>query len=315
MTWSHSYFGTEPLGCRKVAMIRSRGVVVLSAYSRENLVDQCLDSIFSADGSSFVQKLITYQSGFPEVDKVISKYEDPMTSILRVNGRNRSKLQNMNYNYWNGFNVAFDVYDAEWVLCVEEDAILSNDVFLFIDEIFNKYRKKQFFRGINLGSIETNPELNSTYSLLRYGFHGSAGVITRQSWNTLKLIRINKKLNHIPLDSAIEKYMRTGFMVTPNITKTLNFGWQGGTHTSSDPNQPHFIQMQQSWSQNTQSTQFRINNIEHSWGGSSILYKVSDQPLSMFTFILGIILDKPWYFGFRKKLSSIKRDFLRNPRS
>ena len=121
-------------------MIKSRGVVVLSAYSRENLVDQCLESIYSADSSSFVHKLITYQSGFPEVDKVISKYENQKTSILRVNGENRSKLQNMNFNYWNGFEVAFEVYDAEWVLCVEEDAILSKDVFLFIDEIFNRFR-------------------------------------------------------------------------------------------------------------------------------------------------------------------------------
>ena len=292
-------------------MLHSTGVVVLSTYSREILLDQCLDSIYSADESEFVQKLITYQTGFLEVADVVTNYEDIRTSVIRVDGKNRSKLQNINLNYWNGFEVAFGVYNADWVLCVEEDAILSPDVFKFIDEIYGEFSRRAFFRGINLGSLENDPLLNGTYSLLRYGIHGSAGVITRRSWKILKLLGTKNKLVHFPFDSATEKYWRTGFMVTPNITKTLNFGWIDGTHTESDSSQPHFVRMQESWNQYSSTSKHTLENTHHSWGVQTRVFKLREQPRAYLKFLLGLFLDKRWYFRMRKQLSSIKRNMLK----
>ena len=206
-----------------------------------------MESIYSADHSSSVRKLITYQSGYSEVSKIILKYEDALTSVLRVDGLGRTKLQNINFNYWNGFTVAFGTYKADWVLCVEEDSILSSDVFSFIDDIYGRYKKERFFRGINLGSLEVDTALIGSYSLQRYGFHGQSGVITKRSWNTLNRIGVGRKIKEFPFDSATEKYWKTGYMITPNLSKSLNFGWIDGTHVSSNPNQEHFLEMRKSW--------------------------------------------------------------------
>ena len=292
-------------------MIQSKGVVVLSAFSRDVLLDQCLESIYSADHSSSIRKLITHQSGYPEVSKIILKYEDAMTSILRVDGLGRTKLQNINLNYWNGFSVAFGTYKADWVLCVEEDSMLSSDVFTFIDYIYTLYKQKFFFRGINLGSIQNDPSLNGTYSRLRYGFHGSAGVITAKSWRNLRIIRTGSKLNSFPFDSATEKYWRTGFMVTPNITKTVNFGWIGGTHTNPEPNQPHFLKIRESWEIRSESPIYSEKNIAHEWGGSSETFIDSSQIKSLLVFLLSFILDRRVIFTLKYRMRVFKRKLLR----
>jgi hypothetical protein len=295
-------------------MIRSTGVVVLSAFSRNILLDQCLASIYAADESDSIRKLITHQAGFPEVENVISKFEDSMTSVLRVDGVGRTKLQNINFNYWNGFSVAFKTYEADWVLCVEEDSILSPDVFTFIDYIYNKYSGSRFFRGVNLGSEECDPSLNGTYSLLRYGFHGSAGVITRKTWNSLKIIRTASKLGHSPFDSATERYWQTGFMVTPNITKTMNFGWIGGTHADSDPNQPHFVKMSESWKISEVSPNFTLYNLKHSWGNGCTIYRLRDFPFYFSRFIIGRVITETRPFrGFFRLLRNVWRLVKRKP--
>jgi len=234
-----------------------------------------------------------------------------MTSVLRVDGLRRTKLQNINLNYWNGFSVAFGTYEADWVLCVEEDSKLSLDVFTFIDDIYSKYKKERFFRGINLGSIQNDPSLNGTYSRLRYGFHGSAGVITARSWHNLRRIRTASKLESFPFDSATEKYWRTGFMVTPNITKTVNFGWIGGTHVNPEPNQPHFLKMQESWEVRSESLIYSEKNIAHEWGGSSESFINSSQIRSILVFFFSLLLERQVFFTLKYQIRVFKRKLLR----
>ena len=291
-------------------MIQSKGVVVLSAFSRDVLLDQCLESIYSADHSSSVRKLITHQSGYSEVSKIILKYEDALTSVLRVDGLGRTKLQNINFNYWNGFTVAFGTYKADWVLCVEEDSILSSDIFSFIDNIYGRYNKERFFRGINLGSLEVDTALIGSYSLQRYGFHGQSGVITKRSWNTLNRIGVGSKIKEFPFDSATEKYWKTGYMITPNLTKSLNFGWIDGTHVSSNPNQEHFLEMRKSWEKSIPTSTYRLIQVQHKWGTSTKPYRPCEQLQNYALFFLGLILDRKWYFNFIKCLRNAKRIIL-----
>ena len=46
--------------------------------------------------------------------------------------------------------------------------------------------------------------------------------------------------------SNIEFYLKSGFMVTPNLSRDLDFGW-GGTHAPLDSMHPHYVKMRESW--------------------------------------------------------------------
>ena len=242
----------------------SNGIIHLTTYSRPEILKKCLLSIYSARNSSQYKKIIVLQTGNSEVQKLIYAFADDNTQVIEVAGIGKTPLQNMNKNRWIGLQNSFMHQGAEWVLCLEEDVEIHPDSLVFINQVFEVYRINRHFRGINLASACESDLSGEGFSLLRFGTHANAGVITRKTWNRLNRLRIDKTLNSFALDSSMEPSFRSGFIVTPNASLIIDYGNIGGTHISETENSDFFQKIRRSFEIRMQVTTSSFNLNQHS---------------------------------------------------
>ncbi len=275
--------------------MQSDRVIVVFCHSRAKLLDKCLKSIQSANVDSVWKILVVYQIGDNPVARVINKHIRMIDYLISLNSDFDFPLGNINKNRYIGTQFAFDTLGGKLVLGIEEDNIISTDSLKFIDCIYNKYKKFRAFRGINLGSIEQKSDATlSGYSILRFGIHGSAGVLTDRSWKYIKkkkLLNFDFQKVNDAWDARIEFYLKSGFMVTPNLSRNLDLGY-GGTFAPASKNDPYFVKIGKSWVGNRNLLDLTYTHIQinHNWRFDSISYKPIN---NLFYFIRRyLILDK-----------------------
>lgn len=252
-----------------------RGIINLQTYSRPSILKQCLESIENCRESKNYLKLIVLQVGNREVEDLVHSFakKNPSTEVITVDGFDKSPLENMNWNRWLAWERGFDLLQADWIFSIEEDIVLHPNSIHFVSTQMNAMYHDKRFRGINLGSKLVDPNLACTFSKLRFGLHGCAGAITKETWKEIKALQIERKIKHFPLDSCIEHILKDGYMVTPNLSHYLDYGWFQGTHTDSNPNHEHYIQVEQSYKINPNNCkQYLSFQVDHKWRYDCIAY-------------------------------------------
>lgn len=264
--------------------------ILVISNSRHKIISQCIDSVLRLENTHAWNKIHVHQTGHALTTKQFYKYQKHFDANVMTEPKFLTNLANINYNRMLGYKIAFDLLGADNVLGIEEDTVMARDALVFSEFILSKYSKNSRFRGINFGSseIDTSIEKN-TYSLLRFGIQGQASLITRKTWKKLPKSKLNNYEHGEGWDSPIEFVLKTGFMITPNSSRMLDYGWNSGTHTPVNKNDPYYLKMHKSFFE----TQFPINKfyshnqIEHNWRKDSITYSVRDN----------------WIFDLRKRLN------------
>ncbi len=252
--------------------------IVLFAYARADLIRDSIESIIAAEGSSDWKKVLIHQLEFDEVEQVILKYEKHFDLIVRVRRQFDLPLANINFNRILGTSICFDLFQSNVVLGIEEDSMIGYDSLIFIDQMIEKFGSHRAFRGINLGSLEFKSDDNlNTYSLIRFGLHGQAGVISRRTWQKFSMDNLLKDISEQGWDSRIEFIMKSGFLVTPNASRLLDRGWNG-THTPTDPFHPYFERQRLSWvgTEPFSCPSYIHEDIKHSWRADAVNYRRRD---------------------------------------
>ena len=129
--------------------------------------------------------------------------------------------------------------------------------------------------GINLGSVEPRSEHDlKGYSRLRYGLQGQAGGVTKIAWKRCHGLLKDYDIENMGWDSRLEFYLKTGFMVTPNVSRMNDYGWINGTHSSADSNNIHFQLLRQSQFEGTLDSELVYEEIpiHHTWRKDVTLY-------------------------------------------
>lgn len=264
-------------------------IIVVFCHSRSKLLENCLKSIKDADAAAEWITVVVHQQGHYDVQEVINKNLSNIDYLITFPPKYEKAICNINANRIMGTKFAFKALQASYVLGLEEDTQISKDALFFIDSIYKKYHRHKSFRGINLGSMEYGENAkNNGFSLLRYGAHGQAGVLTRSSWKKIEKKKLlNFDLNDFEKawDAEIEFYLKSGFMVTPNLSRSLDKG-VGGTFSPKNSNDRYFIEMEKSWvSFNYQAnSNYVLNQINHSWRYDAIRYR---RLLSIFFMVRG----------------------------
>jgi hypothetical protein len=230
--------------------LQNKKIIVIFCHSRAELLNKCFNSLKKANGIDSWKVTVVNQKGFTAVEKIIKRHSDFINNLIITEPIYGFPLGNINNNRILGTKFAFEVLGAEYLLGIEEDNLISVDALDFIDFVYKKYKDNNAFRGINLGSVEYGKKLSGkTYSLLRSGLHGSAGVLTRRTWNTIKqkdLLEFNLADRHSAWDGKIEFFLKSGFMVTPNLSRNLDLG-HGGTFAPPNKSDPYFEGNRRSW--------------------------------------------------------------------
>lgn len=225
-----------------------RGSVVLPTYSRPELLEKCLEALYGAERTHEVTKVLVLQPGNREVESLVHSYSDENTVLIISPAWDGSSMARAMRQFWLGVNAALEDPYVDWVMSVEEETVLAPDALRFTMEMASRYSGDPAFRGINLGSIETLKSLAGTYSLQRYGFHGAGGALSRKTWRIARAIAGRRMRRLDAFDCQVEAYLKTGFMVTPNLSKYMNFGWIGGTNIPDTPEvRERFSQITMSW--------------------------------------------------------------------
>jgi hypothetical protein len=257
--------------------------------------------VLNSHGAEYWEKVLVLQTGYPDVEKIVARYEKHFDLVVRVKKYYEITLGNINQNRILGTSICFDLLNSDVVLGVEEDTLIAFDALHFVNEMCEKYEFYKAFRGVNLGSFESNTEVNrSTYSLLRFGLHGQAGALTKNTWKHFSLSFLLQDMCNMGWDSKIESYLKTGFLATPNASRLLDQGW-GGTHQSTDPDSPYFANQRSSWvgTMPIPIRKFQNKNIIHTWRKDARIYKNNE------SFIYWAKHNRYLYGGFqsiRKKL-------------
>lgn len=285
---------------RRNESIEKKGAIVLATFRRSELLEKVLNSIYGAKNSEKYYKVIVFQGNDPASLEIINSYLDEMTIFVRVSGKGRSPLENITSNYMTALDIAFEYCHADYAIEIEDDSLIAPFALNFIDEMFSRYGNKTHFRGVNLGSYESDPKLAGTYSKLRTGFHATHGVITRNSWAYLSKQRIRSRIRSNPLDSTVEAFWKSGFVITPNLSQCENFGWVNGTHASSKSDNPHYLKLSTSYTLAKETEEWVLRNIDHSWHPKPIQYR----SFHNIRFLLKLMVDEAWNTSLGCKIKS-----------
>lgn len=225
----------------------SRGAICVATYSRAEDLDRCITNIVAARQGKNIPLIVVHQRGFESVSQVIAKWKSEIQVLVQSEAQGRSALENINLNSLLGREIAFMWLQADWCLGVEDDVQISCDAIDFVLEMHKRHSKNPFFRGVNLGSkVSFDESKNGFYSLVRFGIHGQASMITKKTWRHFNVKKLRRKSSVSGLDAMMEHYVKTGFMCTPRNSRYLDNGWNG-THSSPDPNDEHYLRIRESY--------------------------------------------------------------------
>ena len=254
--------------------------VVIFSYSRADLLKDCIESVLTATDSSNWKKILVWQQGKKDVEEIVNKNKNFFDLTIITNGLEKTTLGNINFNRALGTSTAFNMFNSELVLGLEEDTVLSKDALVFCEFAINKFGRNRFFRGINLGSVEPrDPELENSFSLIRYACVSQASAITSKTWKKIKLNNLLKEIDKEGWDSRYERVTKTGFMVTPNNSRSLDRGW-GGSHAPNNPEHKSFVGQRLSFVDNYENKgNWQLKQIKHNMRYDSIEFKVRHQLL------------------------------------
>ena len=271
--------------------------IAVFAHSRKGLLKDCIMSILGAHGNEDWLKVLVCQTGHTDVASVVREYEDEFDLVMRLKPQHKTALANINQNRLIGTSICFDLLGSDIVLGIEEDTMIAYDALKFIDQVFLRYQSKIGFRGINLGSHEPRTTENiNTYSLLRFGLHGQAGVITSKTWRNLSIKKIRKNITTEGYDSWMEYYLKSGFMVTPNASRLKDIGWNG-THAPKDPNDKYYKESEASWvgAEDLGLFGYSLKNSRHDWRDDIRRYRWFSTPWYIFKYTLISLFIKKKY--------------------
>jgi hypothetical protein len=223
--------------------------VLVNAFARTTELQACLSSVLEATQNITDTRLVMHQKGIDASMSVSGQFRSSF-NVKYVLPPSSSALVCINSNRVLGLEILFEEMKVDAVLSVEDDVEISRDSGVFCKSILEQFYEDENFRGINLGSripSSNEPKLLNSYSLLRYGLHGQAGVITKRTWNYIRKRNLGSNPNS-GFDAQIEAYLKTGFMATSNVSRYLDRGFDMyATHATRDSKDVSFTRIAESY--------------------------------------------------------------------
>ena len=267
-------------------------------YNRPELFEQCLTSVVGANKSRQFPIVVVRQKSNADYSEILARNIDEIQQVIEVDGTSKNVEENINYNRIFGMERIFRDFDCNYAITIEDDAIVKSSSFDFCYLAAEEFGSNRRFRGVNFGSrIPYEKNLEFTYSKLRYGCHGPASMVSRSVWKRSKLNGTAVRNGKIAWDGWVEAYLKTGFMITPNLSMYKDLG-TSGTHSSDFMSDSYFADLQNSFMDSKDDcSQIALFQQEHNWRSDSIAYKRYQDYEFRARYFISL---------FRQKLSRIK---------
>jgi hypothetical protein len=264
--------------------------ITIITHNRPELLEKSIKSVLCAVKGRDVPINVIWQQ--PEdstvelTSRVIDKYSHHFKKIEIQQKKYSIPEHNIDTARLIALEIAFRDPSIKYAIVLEDDVCLADDVCDFIESIIVKHGTKKAFRGVNFGSKEINGDA-SGYSKNRYGIHGPASMITRRTLIKSGLAKRSNKNLPKTWDGFIESYLKTGYMVTPNLSRYIDLG-VNGTHTN-ESNLEYFRGLQASFKvmneTKFENMNYSLIQISHRWRHDCVEYKSIETPLYVIKYL------------------------------
>jgi hypothetical protein len=160
-----------------------------------------------------------------------------------------------------GLKISFEIFKSPWIVILEDDIEIAPDAldfFRLCEEQFGEienYRATNSFSRMNFREPGVGKQ---HYVRLNFGV-GWGWALNERNYKAISKIWTGFENEH--WDGFLEPYFRTGFVVNPWLSRSLNRGLDGsGANTGIQDKL--FYEMQQSFDQNLNLTSPSLNLVE-----------------------------------------------------
>lgn len=267
-------------------MFNHNKTIVLIVFNRPDKTLQTLQALRRVSLIDNFNLLVIRQEGSPEVKKIIEDIDwIEVTHQVTEYTEDRSIKFRINNNVRTGLEIAFSKDHCQYAVVVEDDILLGYDFLHFCDVMHERYAKDKEFRALNAFSKEQfDSNLLWSYGKFRYGI-GKGWSISRMAWH--QLARYWKPGIDQHFDYLIEEWTRSGFVLMPYCSRSLDIGWgEGSSHGPKDEFDEHWVAMRKSWVgcdpfplDNYQC----VENLQFSWREDCVPYRNNlDQKIDLY---------------------------------
>jgi hypothetical protein len=220
--------------------------ITITAFNRPDLLEKCFASVSQAWGVGDFKLVVVLQEGNKRCLEIIHEYRAIIDTFLETHPSGNEVDSYITNNRLLGYFIGFEFWKSKYVVALEDDVEISKDSLKFIDAAYERYSADKKFRGVNLGSkLPYSNETALTFSKIRYGIHGPASMLTKNTWSQLNIKKVLE--NHqIIFDAQIEFELKSGFMITPNCSRYLDNGHQG-SHFFGGGGEEYFVKLRESF--------------------------------------------------------------------
>ena len=270
--------------------------ISIITHNRPALLEKTISSVLQSVKKRDVLIHVIWQnpkdSTTEITQRVLDKFSSNLASIILQEKRHFLPEDNIDMARLEALTNAFRDPLIEHAIILEDDVCIAKDSMDFVESVIRNESKKFNFRGINFGSREV---VNSPfgYSRIRYGIHGPASAISRKTWKKSGLATAGPKSLPRTWDGYIEPYLKTGFMVTPNLSRYIDYGTHG-THANVG-NKDYFEGLENSFgllgSHQEKISVYFHEQIEHTWRFDSRRFRLIMNPYYLLRFNLSKMRD------------------------
>lgn len=115
--------------------------VVIVTYNRKILLEECVEAIL--DQSFPVERIIIIDNASSDgTNKILERYKEDNRFFIKEEKKNQGGA----YGFYEGIKIALG-FSWEWLIIIDDDAILSHNFIKIIHEAIFKYPKNKAFSG------------------------------------------------------------------------------------------------------------------------------------------------------------------------
>ncbi len=257
-------------------MTTPRVAISIITFERSELLQLCLLSLEKALSNHPIPIYIISQDPSKNDELIFERFQTLISEVIRVHSGKKNVEDLINQNRIKAWEKVLIEEDFDFCICLENDVEVSEDFIEFTIQVLSQNINSKNFMGINYGSFEITSEVAS-YTNLRYGIHGPASLISKETHQKFGIEKLSKLKGKIAWDSWVEPINKVGFMATSNVARYRDNG-HNGTHASIVENYSYFCKLAESFKQTygISAQNYKLKNISHSWRTDCQIYKSED---------------------------------------
>lgn len=283
----------------------------ITAFNRDDILKNAIISLTKANKYDEYNKLIIYQDCTDEQKDMIYQIDPDIKIIKTSYSKNTPLYQKVSQNIYYGFQETFEKLNSSFSIHIEDDILVTKNIFNFYEQILKTYSSDKSFFAVNGMSKELfDPKFANNYSKFIWGICKCWG-IPKNRWLLLKKIwadfySLKKNINQ-PHDGPIEIYIKKNikYVIMPHQSLILE-QLSNGLNSIEDPNYPGFKEWKNSFDSIKTHNEYIYNkNMPYSWRPDCIKYSVKN----ILTYKVYFFLKKYLPITIQKVLRKIQRSF------